>query len=333
MTNVKFFYVLIVFLMAVTLNAQISTGSGGGESIFANTITSNNNVGIGTPNPTATLEVNGAFKSKQGVFTNGLPNGSVFDSPSDRNDKCLILTAGSILGSGSGYLNTRMFHFYDFPESNINNKSNFYFGIEDRNDNNRFRVSAETDGNTQMLISNKNQEEFMKIFDDGNNNVYMQFGKANSRLIIGGFSNYPNGLDHKLFVQNGSAKIEGNILTDSNIGIGTSNFIDGDTTYRLSVKGKIRAEEIKVYNTWADYVFSSTYELPSLKEVENYITKNGHLKNVPSAKSILENGLELGEITKIQQEKIEELTLYLIQQSKEIEELKEQMKLLLLIKK
>jgi len=315
------------------MNAQISTGLGGGGSIFPNAITSNTYVGIGTVNPTAMLEINGAFKAKQGVFTSSLPNGTIFDSPSDRNDKCLMLTAGSILGSGSGYLNTRMLHFYDFPESNINNKSNFYFGIEDRNDNNRFRISAETNGNTQMLISNKSQQEFLKIFDDGNNNVYMQFGMPNSRLVIGGYSNNPNSLNHKLFVQNGSAKIEGNIFTDSNIGIGTSNFIDGTDTYRLSVKGKVRAEEIKVYNTWADYVFSSSYQLPTLKEVEDYISKNGHLQNVPSAKEITKNGLELGEMAKIQQEKIEELTLYLIQQNKEIEELKEQMKLLILSKR
>lgn len=114
-----------------------------------------------------------------------------------------------------------------------------------------------------------------------------------------------------------------------NIGIGTSNFADGATTYGLSVKGKIRAEEVKVYNTWADYVFSSSYKLASLKEVENYIIKNGHLKNVPSAKEITEKGLELGEMAKIQQEKIEELTLYLIEQNKEIEELKSQVRLLL----
>lgn len=133
---------------------------------------------------------------------------------------------------------------------------------------------------------------------------------------------------HK-FVVKGSSLIQGNILTDSNIGIGTYNFTDGLETYRLSVKGKIRAEEVKVYNTWADYVFSKDYNLPSLEEVENHIKEKGHLINVPSAKEVAENGLELGNIAKIQQEKIEELTLYIIEQNKinekqnqEIEELK-----------
>ena len=173
----------------------------------------------------------------------------------------------------------------------------------------------------------------MKVFEDGNGNVYMQFGQVNSRVVIGASSDYPNSLGHKLFVKNGSAKIEGNILTDSNIGIGSSSFVDGTDIYRLSVKGKIRAEEIKVYNTWADYVFANNYKLPKLKEVESYIKANGHLQNVPSAKDIQEKGLELGEMAKIQQEKIEELTLYLIQQSKEIEELKVSIKALLSNKK
>ena len=123
--------------------------------------------------------------------------------------------------------------------------------------------------------------------------------------------------------------IQGEILTDANIGIGTYNFTDGSETYRLSVKGKIRAEEVKVYNTWADYVFNKDYDLPSLQDVENHIKENGHLINVPSAKEVNENGLELGNIAKIQQEKIEELTLYIIEQNKinekqnqDIEELK-----------
>lgn len=59
------------------------------------------------------------------------------------------------------------------------------------------------------------------------------------------------------------------------------------------------------------------------------IKENGHLQNVPSGKEITEKGLALGEMAKIQQEKIEELTLYLIQQNKEIEELKVQLKYLL----
>ncbi len=91
---------------------------------------------------------------------------------------------------------------------------------------------------------------------------------------------------------------------------------------------------------WADYVFEENYDLPKLEEVEQFIKDNKHLPNVPSAKEVADSGIELGEMTKIQQEKIEELTLYIIEQNKinkkqqeEIDELKKQVKLLLESKK
>ncbi|MBC8644628.1 hypothetical protein H9W95_12920 [Flavobacterium lindanitolerans] len=65
-----------------------------------------------------------------------------------------------------------------------------------------------------------------------------------------------------------------------------------------------------------------------MAEVETFIKENGHLPNVPSAAKVAEEGLELGEMAKIQQEKIEELTLYLIEQNKKIEELTKQVKIL-----
>lgn len=273
-------------------------------------------MGIGSFSPIGKLDIGGS-----------LPNGEVFSSATERNQKTLVLNAGNII-NGSGY---RMFKFFDFPQSNIDSKPLFLFALEDRNDFGRYRMIAATGGYTQMQVLNKSQQEIFNLYEDGNDNVYFYLPKLNSRMVIGdhGYNYLP---EHK-FVVRGSSKIEGNILTDANIGIGTSNFTDGTDTYRLSVKGKVRAEEIKVYNTWADYVFSPRYNLPSLKQVENYITRNGHLPNVPSAKEITEKGLELGEMAKIQQEKIEELTLYLIQQNKEIEELKAQVKLLLAAKK
>ena len=313
----KITIILIGLLFLNTaLNAQISTGTGGAASVLPNSSTTNMNVGIGTNNPRAKLEITGS-----------LPDGQTFTNSQDRNDKCVIFSGGSIVNPS---INSRMINFLDFPASNIDPKSMFWFSIDDRADSQRFRVYAQTGGYGIFTLLDKSQSEYFRVNEDGNQNVYMHFPKPNSRIVIGSYGTY---LPEHKFVVTGSAKIEGNILTDANIGIGTSNFTDGADTYRLSVKGKVRAEEIKVYNTWADYVFSPAYKLPSLKQVENYIAQNGHLPNVPSAKEITEKGLPLGEMAKIQQEKIEELTLYLIQQNKEIEELKSQVKLLLAAKK
>ncbi len=107
-----------------------------------------------------------------------------------------------------------------------------------------------------------------------------------------------------------------------NVSIGTTN----SNGYKLAVNGNIRSKEIKVeLNNWPDYVFTPSYNLQSLSEVETFINENGHLPNIPSAQEVEENnGIELGEMNAKLLEKIEELTLHLIQQNKELSELKTQ---------
>ena len=92
--------------------------------------------------------------------------------------------------------------------------------------------------------------------------------------------------------------------------------------YNLAVKGSIRANEVVVETGWADYVFDDKYKLLSLDEVEAHIKANKHLPGVPSAKEIETNGLKVGEVQAKMMEKIEELTLYVIELKKEIELLK-----------
>ena len=121
-------------------------------------------------------------------------------------------------------------------------------------------------------------------------------------------------------------------IPNGTVGIGTI-----DTKgFKLGVNGKIAATEVKVatYNNWPDYVFTKEYKLPTLQEVAQHIKKKGHLQNIPSAKEVKENGgIELGEMNRKLLEKIEELTLYTIQQQKEIEKLKSQNKELLKLSK
>ncbi|WP_394749305.1 hypothetical protein [Spongiimicrobium salis] len=118
------------------------------------------------------------------------------------------------------------------------------------------------------------------------------------------------------------------------VGIGIEN---PDAT--LAVNGDIHTKEVKVDLTgWSDFVFEDTYELPTLKEVEDHIKQKGHLKDIPSAKEVEENGILLGEMDARLLQKIEELTLYLIGQNKKLEKLESnnkalQERLLLLEKK
>ena len=107
---------------------------------------------------------------------------------------------------------------------------------------------------------------------------------------------------------------------NGNLGIGTTD-ISG---YKLAVAGTIHAEEVMVEHAdkWYDYVFEDDYNLTSLSELETYISENKHLPEVPSEKEVHENGISLGYMNGILLKKIEELTLYVIEQQKEIEELK-----------
>lgn len=101
--------------------------------------------------------------------------------------------------------------------------------------------------------------------------------------------------------------------------------------------GKIFAKEVEVKaNVWADYVFNKDYQLLNLEEVEKHINKNGHLPNIPSAKEVIEKGINVAQMDAKLLEKIEELTLYSIEQNKqlksqseEINELKKQVQQLM----
>ncbi|MGV0753083.1 hypothetical protein [Empedobacter brevis] len=133
----------------------------------------------------------------------------------------------------------------------------------------------------------------------------------------GGFSFYDLGLDGKII---NLFNIHGN----GNVGIGTDK-----PDEKLTVKGKIHAEEIIVdLAVPADYVFQkyftgkselkADYEFPKLEEVEKFVKENNHLPGIPSAKEIQEKGLKVGEMNNLLLQKIEELTLLLIEQNKKM---------------
>ncbi len=90
------------------------------------------------------------------------------------------------------------------------------------------------------------------------------------------------------------------------------------TGYSLSVDGKIIAEEVKVQlsTSWPDYVFGKNYKLMPLEELEESINKNKHLPNIPAAAEIEKDGISLGDMNKRLMEKVEELTLYIIDLNK-----------------
>lgn len=109
-------------------------------------------------------------------------------------------------------------------------------------------------------------------------------------------------------------------IQGANVGIGTTT-----PDAKLAVKGTIHAQEVKVDLLGAvapDYVFEPTYKLTPLSEVENYIKQHKHLPEVPSAKEMEEQGVNLKEMNMLLLKKVEELTLHVIELKKEVNELK-----------
>lgn len=89
---------------------------------------------------------------------------------------------------------------------------------------------------------------------------------------------------------------------------------------QLDINGTIRSKEVKIEATgWSDFVFDENYNLPSLSEVESHIKENKHLPNIPSEKEVLKDGINVVEMQAKLLQKIEELTLYVIEQDKKIE--------------
>ena len=157
-----------------------------------------------------------------------------------------------------------------------------------------------TGGDANLFFSEDHDGTYgMKFqYDGGTNQMYL-LGKANSTIY-----------GPHLSVDRNTGEL----------GVGTT---DVPTGYKMAVAGKLIAEEITValQANWPDYVFANDYDLMPLEEVENSIETNGHLPGMPSALEVEENGVQVGEMQRMMMEKIEELTLYMIELKKDNKEL------------
>jgi hypothetical protein len=208
-------------------------------------------------------------------------------------------------------------------------------------------VGTNSGTNTTVVTHNVYFGTQSGMNNSGSSNVCIGSGSGkdstgSNNVFIGRSTGVSEASSDKLFIDNTTTAnpiIWGDFVNDQlkfngKVGIGgnsAAGFGSFPTTagsvnvsaYQLFVRGGILTEEIRVNlrdtNGWADYVFNKDYKLKSLAEVEQFIIENGHLPNVPSAKTVKEDGIELGEMAKIQQEKIEELTLYIIELNKKLE--------------
>ncbi len=179
--------------------------------------------------------------------------------------------------------------------------------------NPRFRIRAINTGG----VPNQNLYVSIKIRSINYNASWTSINQTGTDLTVNKFLPMTN--DWSLYVGNTITSDGANIaikaIENGNVGIGTTT-----PTEKLAVNGKIRAREIKVENAnWPDFVFAKSYMLPTLKETEKHIKEKGHLPGIPSATEVKANGVDLGEMNAKLLQKIEELTLYVIEMKKENE--------------
>ena len=286
-------------LNSIAMPSSVSIGVNAGQ--FSSSVGSNTYIGQNAGKGSSSTILNSGTGNTYVGYNTGLINTTGYSNVS------IGISAGTSNTTGFGNVKIGS---YAGADNNIGNRNVFIgtdAGTENDGSNNIFigtNAGMSQTGSNQLIIENTSILNQVPLILG---NFELDQLKFNGKVGIGGnstieFGNYP--------------------ITANNVNV---------SSYNLFVKGGILTEEVRVSlaTTWADYVFNKDYNLKPLSEVEQFILKNGHLPNVPSANQVKEEGIELGEMAKIQQEKIEELTLYLIQQHKEIQELKTQLGLIL----
>ncbi len=168
--------------------------------------------------------------------------------------------------------------------------------------------------NAKASTTLDNTMEFMTTTVDGAKAIKMQYNEGISFHTYRGSVTSGQAFDgyERMRINN-----NGNVL------IGKTS--QANPAYRLDIAGSVRANEIVVNTTGADYVFKEDYKRKSLREVESFIQENGHLPGIPSAEEMQESGMAVGELNTKLLEKIEELTLYVIELERENSALKEKL--------
>lgn len=200
---------------------------------------------------------------------------------------------------------------------------------------NIFLLTLYKEGNVGIRLKNSGGKiEFGRANYNGSFATNAKIGDAvirnlgNSHNIILSMPDNVNDGSSRITIADNLNKNNFIVFNNGKVTIGTENFDNED--YNLYVKKGIKTEKIKVevaaINNWADYVFKKDYKLMSLGDLETYINKYKHLPEVPTTEEVLDKGIELKEMNILLLKKIEELTLYLIEQNNKIEKLTKDVK-------
>lgn len=157
-------------------------------------------------------------------------------------------------------------------------------------------------------------------------NGFLMLGQSTSTNIVADNNEIlarNNGAASDLFLQNDAGNVIMCASELGGVGIGVNSGASIPAGYLLAVDGKIISEELKVQlsGSWPDYVFADNYKLKSFDHLRSFIKQNKHLPNIPSAAEVEKNGIEVGDMQKRMIEKIEELTLYILELENRLNEM------------
>ncbi len=262
----------------------------------------------------------------------------------------------TFVGSQSGHSNTTGSSNTYIGESTGytgNGSGNLFLG---------YNAGYNETGSNLLYIDNSDTDTPL-IWGDFENDILRFYGKViatkdilNNRVKLSGTDGYirlrhenagggfkaaiapsdPAGLDELLVnfdsdFTNGTRVMGSGLLIDGKVGIGDgSNSAEFHNEYQLTVRGKILAEELKIrtHANWPDYVFEDNYKLPTLEQLEAHIKTQKHLPGIPSAATVAKEGFAVAEMQAKLLEKIEELSLHLIEMNKRVNALERENQIL-----
>ena len=314
-----------IFLFIITflfLNSSYSQNWSSDTSTINIWNTNSGNVGIGTNAPQSKLDVNGEIRSTLTGISNIRLVGNGYTSMlrNDGINTYLLLTNNNDI---NGSFNALRPFWVNNATGNISFADSKVLIVHDTGN---LTLTGNLGIGTTAPIAG------LEIYKGNTNNLALLLNSSGAGWGSGiRFRNTYNNSNVEYGIYNGSDKK----LHFTHPFNGDAIIIDGDKVgigeyspdYKLDVNGTIHAKEIIVdMNGWSDFVFNKDYKLSPLNEVYNYIQNNGHLPNIPSEKDVKDNGVNVVDMQAKLLQKIEELTLYVIEQDNKIKNLESQLK-------
>ncbi|MCH7411486.1 hypothetical protein MM239_19010 [Belliella sp. DSM 111904] len=275
-----------------------------------NTFPSTGNVGIGTTSPSHKLDLNGSFRSNSNILAANPNNIQATSFLGWKDNVARIRVGGNGDGAGGG-----------FDIQTLGDKSlmrllnNGNVGIGTTNPISKFDVVGTT--YLRSAPTHNSEAEQLRLGRSDSDIRYHSIYSNHTGIASSNFLQFRvhSGGDSPFLDQQTVLTLYGN----GNVGIGIVL-----PTHKLEVNGSIRAKEVKLEATnWPDYVFQNDFELMPLEVVKSYIDQNGHLPGLKPAKDYEQEGVNVLEMNQKLLEKVEELTLYVIQLKDEIITLKQ----------